>query len=81
MILTCVVAAVVVVVAVVVAAAAVVVVVVVVVIVKTDTPYSVNILFLIYQPCKSDLEEEDEAYGTMSKPGNEIVEKQIQILE
>ena len=79
--LCCVVAAVVVVVAVVVAAAAVVVVVVVVVIVKTDTPYSVNILFLIYQPCKSDLEEEDEAYGTMSKPGNEIVEKQIQILE
>ena len=79
--LCCVVAAVVVVVAVVVAAAAVVVVVVVVVIVKTDSPYSVNILFLIYQPCKSDLEEEDEAYGTMSKPGNEIVEKQIQILE
>ena len=81
MILTCVVAAVVVAVVVAAAVVVVVLVLVVVVVVKTDTPYSVNILFLIYQPCKSDLEEEDEAYGTMSKPGNEIVEKQIQILE
>lgn len=32
-------------------------------------------------PYKSDCEEEDEAYGTMSKPTNNQVQKQIQILE
>ena len=43
--------------------------------------HSLISLYAVYQPCKSDADEEDEAYGTMPKKKKDHVEKQIQILE